>query len=134
MSVAADAVGPPAVPLRDENLGAHCVATLSVDACQFPLDIFAAGLETAPSGAAVTVMTQRTKGLTTQVARVDARAGDIVTRCIHWHHRLAKKHASRRNVILVIQFFPLVARGCPLPRRSERPRAGAQPAPRRHVH
>ena len=124
-NVAAGAVGPPAIPLRDVDLGAHCMATLCVDASQLPLHVFTASFQTAPSGAAVTVMAQRTKGLATPVARVDARAGDIVTGSVHWNHRLAKKHASRSDVIHVIQFLPLVARGSPLPSRSEWPRAGA---------
>ena len=124
-NVAAGAVGPPAIPLRDVDLGAHCMAALSVDASQLPLHVFTASFQTAPSGAAVTVMAQRTKWLTTPVARVDARAGDIVTGSVDRNHRLAKKHASRSNVIHVIQFLPLVARGSPLPSRSEWPRAGA---------
>ena len=79
------------------------MATLSVDASQLPLNVFAASFKTASTGAAVAVVALRTKGLTAQIARVEASAGDVVANRFRWHHRLAKKHASRGNVVLVIQ-------------------------------
>ena len=90
---------------------ANSVATLHMDSSELSLNIFAASLQATSSGAAVTVVALRTERLTARIARVLACANEVLAKREGRHHGLAEQHASRCNVILIVQLFPY---GCPV--------------------